>query len=106
MRLLTIFLWAGGLGAQGLFPPPQLARIREGLRDIYSLEYDRAEKNFQRMIEEAPDDPVGYAYLASTYWVRELGAKQELSIDRFAASDFFSEAPKHSVHVDPAVETR
>jgi len=92
--------------AQGLFPPERLDRIREGLRDVYTLEYDRAEKNFQRMIDEAPDDAAGYAYLAYTYCLRELSVKQELSIDRFAASDFFSESPKYLVRVDPAVETR
>jgi tetratricopeptide (TPR) repeat protein len=101
---------AGALAAsacgQGLFPPEQLERLRAGLRDVYSLEYDRAEQNFQRMIDEASDDPAGYTYLAWTYWVRELGLKQELSIDRFAASDFFAEVPKYQMRVDPAVEAR
>jgi len=89
-----------------LFPPQRLARIQQGLRDIYNLEYARAAENFQGLIREAPDDPAGYAYLATTYWVQELSAKQELSIDRFAASDFFSELPKYSLRVDPAVEQR
>lgn len=89
-----------------LFPPDRLARIQQGLRDIYNMEYKRAAENFQGLIAEAPDDPAGYAYLASTYWIQELSAKQELSIDRFAASDFFSEAPKYVPKVDPAVEQR
>jgi tetratricopeptide (TPR) repeat protein len=89
-----------------LFPPPQLARIREGLHAIYSLEHPGAAAIFERMIAEAPDDPAGYVYLAMTIWLRELHAKQELSIDRFAASDFFAESARQLVKVEPAIEVR
>ena len=89
-----------------LFPPQQLARIQQGLREIYSLEYDRAARDFQVMIQEAPEDPAGYAYLAMTYWIEELWRKQELSIDRFAASGFFVENPRHRPKADAAVAAR
>lgn len=92
--------------AQDLFPASQLARIREGLRDIYSLDHGRAAANFERMIAESPDDPAGYAYLATTLWLQELSEKQELSIDRFAASDFFAEKAQPLFNVDPALEAR
>lgn len=95
------------VGAQNnAFPPAQLERIKQGVNDIYNMEYKRAAENFQSMIREAPDDPAGYAYLARTYWIQELAATQELSIDRFAASDFFEEQPKFRPKVDPAVEER
>jgi len=93
-------------GAHDLFPPEQLARIREGLRDIYNLDYGHAAANFERMIAESPDDPAGYAYLATTLWLQELSEKQELSIDRFAASDFFAEKAQPLFRVDPALEAR
>ena len=89
-----------------LFPPQQLARIQQGIRDIYDLKFDRAEQTFQSMIRESPDDPAGYAYLAMTFWVQELSNTQELSIDRFAASDFFSEEAKAVPNIDPAREAR
>jgi len=89
-----------------LFPPEQMARIQQGLRDVYNLEHARAIENYQGMIRAAPDDPAGYAYLAFTYWVQELSGKQELSIDRFASSDFFSEAPQYMLRVDSAAEAR
>jgi Tfp pilus assembly protein PilF len=88
------------------FPPEQVATVREGLRFIYSLEHARAEELFGHMIAAAPADPTGYAYLAATIWLRELTAQQELSIDRFAASDFFAELPRRLVQVDSAVEAR
>jgi tetratricopeptide (TPR) repeat protein len=88
------------------FPPEQVARIQRGVRDLYSMEYERAAETFEAMIREAPDDPMGYAYLARTYWIQELAGTQELSIDRFAASDFFEEQPKFRPKVDPAMEDR
>jgi len=98
---------AGGAPAQTpLFPPDRLSRLQKGITDIYNLEYARAMENFQDMIRQAPEDPAGYVYLAATYWIQELSAKQELSIDRFAASDFFSESRKYVVPVDPAAEAR
>lgn len=93
-------------GGQDLFPHDQLERIRDGLHDIYNLDYGRATANFERMIAESPDDPTGYAYLATTLWLEELSEKQELSIDRFAASDFFAEQARPLFVVDPALEAR
>jgi predicted Zn-dependent protease len=108
LRQAIISLWlATALSAQvPLFPPECLARIEQGIHDIYNMEYARAAENFQSMIQEAPDDPAGYAYLARTYWIEELSKKQELTIDRFASSDFFVETPKYRPKVDPAAEER
>jgi tetratricopeptide (TPR) repeat protein len=86
------------------FKPDKLTRIQSGIREIYSLDYDGAIRRFEEMKRESPDDPTGYAYLAFAYWIRELNSKQEMSIDRFAASDFFAELPKHTLQVDPPVE--
>lgn len=94
------------LAGRELFAPAQMARIREGLGDIYNLDHTRAVENFERMIRESPDEPAGYAYLAMTLWRRELSDKQELSIDRFAASDFFSDRPRPLSGVDASVEER
>ena len=110
MRLwagLVLIVWEAWAQAQtAIFPPPQLARIQQGLRDIYTLRFSKAAADFEAMIRETPDDPAGYAYLAMTYWLAELADKQELSIDRFAASDFFAETPKYTPVVDPKAEER
>ncbi len=58
------------------------------------------------MIARAPADPAGYAYAATTLWLQELAGNQELSIDRFAASDFFREMPRQLTNVDPKLESR
>ena len=101
----SVLLWATASDAQnGPFSAEQLASLQQGVRDIYNMEYGRATERFQAMIREAPDDPTGYAFLARTYFVKELAQKQELSIDRFASSDFFEEQPKYMPKLDPAAE--
>jgi tetratricopeptide (TPR) repeat protein len=103
--LVIVLLATWALPAQ-LFPPERTERIQLGVRDVYNLEYETARQRFQELVEAAPDDPAGYVYLAWTEWVKELGSQQELSIDRFASSDFFSEAPLYRMHVDPGAEAR
>ena len=104
--LAACALAAAAAAQKSVLPPEQLARVQRGLRDIYSLEHARAIENFQAMIREAPEDPAGYAYLGYAYLAQELANKQELSIDRFAASDFFSEDTRFKLNVDKAVEAR
>lgn len=99
------FLAAATLSAQTkLFPDPTLSRLQQGIAHIYSLEHDRAIEIFERMGREAPEDPTGDTYLAKAYWLKELVQKQELSIDRFASSDFFAETPKYRPVIQPQVE--
>jgi len=106
--IAALLLYPGRAPAQAfdLFPADQLARIQQGLQDIYGMDYGRAEQNFQLMIREAPSDPAGYAYLAMTYWVQELSRTQELSIDRFAASSFFVSDPRNAAKIDTAAGRR
>ena len=103
---LAFLLLAARAATAQLFPPEQLERIQLGVQDVYNLEYEAARQHFQGLVEAAPEDPAGYVYLAWTEWVQELGSQQELSIDRFASSDFFSEAPQYHLRVDPAAEAR
>ncbi len=101
-----LLLGATAVADEPLFPARQMERIQQGVRAIYNLEHDRAVEIYQAMIDESPDEPAGYTYLAKTYWLQELVAKQELSIDRFAASDFFAETVKYKPQVDPRAEQR
>ena len=86
--------------------PEALERSQSVMRAMYTLDYDRAEELSKRMIAEAPDDPAGYANLARTYWNEQLAGERLLTIDRFAASGFFSESPRYRVKIDPAAEKR
>jgi tetratricopeptide (TPR) repeat protein len=96
---------AGCLAGQ-ILPAGRLERLRLGIRDVYNLEYDSARQHFQGLVKESPEDPAGYVYLAWTEWVQELSRQQELSIDRFASSDFFAESPKYRLRVNAEAEER
>ena len=87
-----------------IFSAQDLPRLKRGMHAVYSLEHDQAIAEYKALIRERPEDPLGYAFLAKTYWLKELVAKQELSIDRFAASDFFAENPRYVPAVDPESE--
>jgi tetratricopeptide (TPR) repeat protein len=105
--LLLVLLAVMPLAAASpLFPPETVARIRKGLDQVYNLDHDAAIENYQAMIRDSPNDPAGYVYLAKVYWLQELMTKQELSIDRFAASDFFAETPRYQPQVSLAAEQR
>ena len=91
-------------GQSKLFPEPTLSRLQQGIAHIYSLEHDRAIEIYEQMGRESPNDPTGDTYLAKAYWLKELVQKQELSIDRFASSDFFAETPKYKPVIAPQVE--
>jgi tetratricopeptide (TPR) repeat protein len=103
--IVLLVLLASAGGAQPLiFSAQEVPRLKRGIQAVYSLEHDRAIAEYQALIRERPEDPLGYAFLAKTYWLRELVVKQELSIDRFAASDFFAESPRYTPEVDPESE--
>ncbi len=100
---VVLSLWVSLSWAQQppIFSAQDLPRLKRGLQAVYNLEHDRAIAEYTALIRENPQDPLGYAFLAKTYWLRELVVKQELSIDRFAASDFFAENPRYTPEVDP-----
>jgi tetratricopeptide (TPR) repeat protein len=102
--LVLAFLAPAGRAELVVFSDRNIPRLKRGLQAIYSLEHDRAIAEYQALIRENPEDPAGYVFLAKTYWLKELVVKQELSIDRFAASDFFAESPRYTPEVAPEAE--
>lgn len=89
-----------------VLPEAQVQKIRQGLGYVYGLDYPKAVATFQGMISADPEDPAGYAYLAMVYWTQELGRRQELTLGRFAASDFFSDSPRYEIVSEPEADAR
>ena len=44
----------------------------EGYEALYNLDYDGARSRFQKMVDLAPDDPVGAECFASSLWLQQL----------------------------------
>lgn len=61
-------------------------RLQEGLRALYSLDYDRARATFRLFIDEFPHDPVGpYAMTTTDWWelTNEFDEKNPELEDKF-----------------------
>ncbi|PYT23591.1 MAG: hypothetical protein DMG57_31550 [Acidobacteria bacterium] len=104
--LLVQLLSACCLAQTSLFAPNTVRRLRQVMDEIYRLNHAKAAALCEQMIAQAPGDPIGYVYLARTYWALQLYQGQELTLERFAASDFFSETPGHNLPLDPVTEAR
>lgn len=59
--------------------PPQLDKLRaDGYEALYNLDYEGARRHFNKMIEVAPDNPVGPQSLAASLWIQQLNESWEL----------------------------
>jgi len=107
LALLLCAAWTYAPAAEPVvFQQPEIERIREILRHIYRLDYDKAKAICDDMIRERPQDPVGYVYLARTYWSDYLNRDQALSVSRFASDDFFTNYNKYKIRIAPESEQR
>ena len=98
--------WTYSAAEPVVFQEAEIHRLRDVLRHIYRLDYDKAKAICDEMIRERPDDPVGYVYLARTYWSDYLNRDQALSVSRFAADDFFINYNKYKIPIAPESEKR
>ncbi len=70
-------------------------RVREGQDAIYRLDYAEAERIFNQLIRENPDNPVGYGMLSITTWNQLLFASANYAIDDYATPTPFSQGRTH-----------
>ncbi len=70
-------------------------RVREGQDAIYRLDYAEAERIFNQLITENPDNPVGYGMLSITTWNQLLFASANYDIDDYATPTPFSKGRTH-----------
>ena len=72
----------------------QLDTLRaEGYEALYNLDYQSARKRFQKMIEIAPDNPVGPQCYASSLWLEQLNQAWELKATLYSEDAYASEKP-------------
>ena len=60
-------------------PSAQLDKLRaEGYAALFNLDYEDARRNFRKMLEVAPDSPVGPQSLAASLWIQQLNDSWQL----------------------------
>jgi tetratricopeptide (TPR) repeat protein len=63
-----------------------LAALRaEGHEALYNLDYDTARKRFRKMIDLAPDDPLGAQCLAAGLWLQQMNELWKLKATLYSA---------------------
>lgn len=81
LLFLAVATWAEGQDssytARGYDP-----RIQQGIDLIYSLRFAEAEQYFQQIIQEEPDNPVGYFFRAMVGWWRVLSDLDSRAYDQ------------------------
>jgi hypothetical protein len=84
LLILVLLVWAGTAFGQAtkqspIQPTEKLDTLRaEGYEALYNLDYEGARRRFQKMIELAPDHPVGAQSMAASLWVQQLNESWEL----------------------------
>jgi tetratricopeptide (TPR) repeat protein len=59
--------------------PASLDKLRaDGYEALFNLDYEGARRQFKKMIEVAPDNPVGPQSLAASLWIQQLNESWEL----------------------------
>jgi tetratricopeptide (TPR) repeat protein len=63
---------------------------KEGLEDLFNLEYDAARQKFKEMTRLSPDDPTGPQMLATTLWLETLNQARRLQAAIYSTQSFYA----------------
>ncbi len=85
-------------GAQDLL---HRERVREGIRAIYNLDYDGAQRIFDQIKKEDPGSPVGYGMTALTAWHKLLYSARNAAVYEYGIPTPFGRAPAPSESMTP-----
>jgi len=86
--ILSILLLLASLGTVLGQQQAQLDTLRaEGYEALYNLDYEGARRRFQKMVEIAPEDPVGAQCLASSLWLQQLNESYQLKSTLYSSAD-------------------
>jgi hypothetical protein len=66
----------------------------EGYEALYNLDYDGARNRFRKMIDLAPDDPVGAECFASSLWLQQLNELWKQKATLYSSDDNTSTKPR------------
>jgi hypothetical protein len=89
ITVAILVLVASLMTAAGQQRQAQLDTLRaEGYDALYNLDYEGARRRFQKMVDLAPDDPVGAQCLASSLWLQQLNESWELKATLYSTGGY------------------
>src|SRR6185295_18041219 len=89
ITVAILVMVASLMTAAGQQRQAQLDTLRaEGYDALYNLDYEGARRRFQKMVDLAPDDPVGAQCLASSLWLRQLNESWELKATLYSTGGY------------------
>jgi tetratricopeptide (TPR) repeat protein len=82
---------------------PQFESLRRsGIEALYSLDYDKAQKDFKEIVRLYPNHPAGPQLLAARVWTKTLYESRRLQSSLYSSESFYSSGDDK---VDPKVIT-
>jgi hypothetical protein len=88
-------------------PAEKLDTLRaEGYEALYNLDYESARRNFQKMIELAPNHPAGAQSMAASLWIQQLNESWELKATLYSDKSYTDSKSKPKVDQKQADEFR
>lgn len=107
MRIIRVLFLSFLLLSSELWAQVDLeTQVQEGRDAIYSLDFDRAEKIFQALIQTNPDEPTAHAFLSITYWNKLLQAAGNTVLDDYATPTPFTKRQSHKSVVRETAQFR
>ena len=90
LGLITSFLVTPSLAASDSSKPDPDALTRSGWEHFYSLEYDQAVADFQKVVNARPDDPIAINHLLDAVLYRELYRYNALDTRLYSKQGFLT----------------
>ena len=97
-RIFLFLILASSVAGQSPTPPnarTELDKLRaEGYEALYNLDYEGARRRFQKMVDLAPDHPVGPQCFAASLWIQQLNESWELKSTLYSDKAYKNEKTK------------
>jgi len=75
---------------------------RSGLDALYNIDYDKANRDFKKIVQLHPNHPGGYQLLAARLWIKTLYESRRLQVSLYNSESFYSNGDDK---VDPKIVT-
>src|SRR5512137_3052250 len=92
--LIPLFVYVSIADGQALRDKGLEEIARRGIDEVYNLEFEKAEADFNEIVRQRPQNPAGYAFLAMTDWWRIL-----IDLDNTQYDDRFHEMLDHVIEL-------